>query len=173
MPFPLRAALAASLAIAAVSTLGDFVWATWISEHLVVYGLLHGGLLFLLIGFVFGALAGRPAKGAVSGLLLGVGAAGTFYLLFPLVGYTAMFLVWVGLWMALAALYGHLAGAGTQAATVAARGAIAAVASGLGFYLISGIWRPFDPQGLDYLVHFGAWTIAYLPGFAALLIARA
>ena len=55
---------------------------------------------------------------------------------------------------------------------VASRGAIAAVASGLGFYAISGIWRPFNPQGWDYAVHFGAWTVAYFPGFAALLIAR-
>ena len=55
---------------------------------------------------------------------------------------------------------------------VASRGAIAAVASGLGFWAISGIWRPFNPQGWDYAVHFGAWTVAYFPGFAALLIAR-
>jgi hypothetical protein len=53
---------------------------------------------------------------------------------------------------------------------VASRGVIAAIASGLGFYAISGIWRPFDPQGWDYLAHFGAWLVAYFPGFAALLI---
>ena len=52
------------------------------------------------------------------------------------------------------------------------QGVIAAIASGLGFYAISGIWRPFDPEGWDYLVHFGAWTIAYFPGFAALLVSR-
>jgi hypothetical protein len=52
-----------------------------------------------------------------------------------------------------------------------ARGAVAAIASGLAFYLISGIWRPFNPQGLDYLVHFAAWTVAFAPGFAALMIA--
>ena len=43
------------------------------------------------------------------------------------------------------------------------------IGSGLGFYLISGIWRPFDPKGWDYAVHFLSWTIAYLPGFVALL----
>ena len=34
----------------------------------------------------------------------------------------------------------------------------------------SGIWRPFNPVGWDYAVHFAAWTIAYLPGFAALMV---
>ena len=52
------------------------------------------------------------------------------------------------------------------------RGVLAMIGSGLGFYLISGIWRPFDPQGWDYAVHFLSWTIAYLPGFLALLHRR-
>jgi hypothetical protein len=48
----------------------------------------------------------------------------------------------------------------------------AAAGSGLAFYLISGIWRPFDPVGWDYAVHFAAWTIAFLPGFTALATKR-
>jgi len=90
--------------------------------------------------------------------------------------------VWIGAWVALAALYGRLSSmridsenvhdVTTNSRVVAGRGAIAAVASGLAFYAISGIWRPFDPQGWDYLVHFAAWTVAYLPGFAALLVAN-
>jgi hypothetical protein len=44
--------------------------------------------------------------------------------------------------------------------------------SGVGFYLISDIWRPFDPEGWDYAVHFVSWAIAYLPGFLALLAMR-
>jgi len=31
---------------------------------------------------------------------------------------------------------------------------------------------PFNPQGLDYVKHFLYWTLAYLPGFAALLLRR-
>jgi hypothetical protein len=46
----------------------------------------------------------------------------------------------------------------------------AAFGSGVAFYAISGIWRPFDPVGWDYAVHAAAWTLAYLPGFAALLV---
>ncbi len=52
------------------------------------------------------------------------------------------------------------------------RGVIAMIGSGLGFYLISGIWRPFDPQGWDYAVHFLSWTVAYSAGFLALLSGR-
>ena len=52
------------------------------------------------------------------------------------------------------------------------RGILAMIGSGLGFYFISGIWRPFNPQGWDYAVHFLSWTIAFLPGFLALLARR-
>jgi hypothetical protein len=31
---------------------------------------------------------------------------------------------------------------------------------------------PFDPRGWDYARHFVYWTVAYLPGFAALLSVR-
>jgi hypothetical protein len=50
------------------------------------------------------------------------------------------------------------------------RSLFAAVGTGLGFYAISGIWFPFNPHGWDYAVHFAAWTVAYFPGFAALLV---
>lgn len=53
---------------------------------------------------------------------------------------------------------------------VLVRSALAAVGSGLGFYAISGIWFPFNPRGWDYAIHFVCWTVAYLPGFAALLL---
>ena len=165
-------ALVASVSIAAVSTLGDFVWATWIPRHVAVYGLIHGALLFLAIGLFLGAFAGRMTAGAIAGACIGSGAAGSFYLLAPLVGYSAMFAIWIGVWMALGLLYARLSGVRPGSREVLARGAIAAVASGLAFYVISGIWRPFDPQGWDYAVHFGAWTCAYFPGFAALLVER-
>jgi hypothetical protein len=134
--------------------------------------MIHGTLLFCAIGFFLGVLAARPAAGAAGGALIGALAAGAFYLLAPLVGSSAMFVAWVALWMALGLLYARLSGVRPGNREVLARGAIAAVASGLAFYLISGIWRPFDPQGWDYAVHFGAWTVAYLPGFAAILIHR-
>ena len=164
--------LIASLAIAALSTLGDVIWAMWLPEHRAVYGLAHGLLLFCAIGLVLGALAGRPAPGAVSGAAIGAAAAGGFYVLSPFLGFSAMFPVWFGAWMALGWTYARLSAGGASASVVLARGALAATASGLAFYLIAGIWMPFDPEGWDYAVHFAAWTFAYFPGFAALLNGR-
>ncbi len=166
------ATIAGALTIAAVSTLGDFVWATWIPRHWPTYGLTHGALLFLSIGLFLGALARRPAAGAAAGVVIGVLAAGTFYLLEPLAGYSSMFLVWTGVWVALAGLNGCLDQKRIDSRKVMARGTVAAVASGAAFYAISAIWRPFDPRGWDYAVHLGAWTAAYLPGFGALLLSR-
>ncbi|OFW14103.1 MAG: hypothetical protein A3F70_01200 [Acidobacteria bacterium RIFCSPLOWO2_12_FULL_67_14] len=167
----LAQAIAASVAIAAVSTLADFIWAIWIPEHRAVYGLVHGALLFCAVGLVLGMLAGRPAPGALGGLVIGGAAAALFYAASPLAGYSAMFLAWCGVWMALAGWYARLRGVAVSG-TVLARGAAAATASGLAFYSISGIWMPFDPAGWDYLLHFAAWTAAYVPGFAAILLGR-
>lgn len=164
--------LLASLAIAALSTLGDFIWAMWLPEHRAVYGFAHGLLLFCAIGLVFGTLAGRPAPGGLAGAAIGAAAAGGFYLLSPLLGFSAMFPVWFGAWIALGWTYALLSGGGAGPGVVLARGAMAAAASGLAFYLIAGIWMPFDPEGWDYLLHFAAWTFAYFPGFAALLTRR-
>ena len=178
----LSATIAGSLAIAALSTAGDFIWATWLPEHRAVYGLIHGTLLFLAIGLFLGSITGRAAAGALGGALVGALAAGSFYLIAPLLGDPAMFVSWVGVWLGLAALYGRLQASRIDAgdrhdmhidfSAVAGRGVIASIASGLAFYLISGIWRPFGPEGLDYAVHFASWTLAYFPGFAALLLAR-
>lgn len=178
----LAEAITGTLAIAAVSTAADFVWATWISSHRAVYGFIHGALLFLAIGLFLGSLTGRAAAGALAGACVGALAAGLYYLLAPMLGFSAMIVAWMAVWLGLAFVYGRLNAQRMDAGhrhdirinvgAVASRGVIAAIASGLGFYTISGIWRPFDPQGWDYLIHFGAWMIAYFPGFAALLIAR-
>ena len=166
------AAIQGSLAIAALSTLGDFIWATWIPRHLPAYGLTHGTLLFLGIGLVLGVVAHRPAAGAIAGALIGAGGAAGFYLLAPLAGYAAMFLMWIAIWVALGVLGVWLRTGTLDLRAGLSRGGVAAVMSGAAFYAISGIWRPFDPHGWDYVTHFGAWTLAYLPGFGALLLMR-
>lgn len=163
-----RPAIAASLAMAAISTAGDFIWATWIPEHRAVYGLIHGTVLFLSLGLVLGVVTGRPLGGALGGAAVGALGAGAYYVLSPFVGFSAMLVVWFGVWVALTAVYARLNGT----RMVAGRAVLAAIASALAFYAISGIWRPFNPQGWDYAVHFAAWTAAFLPGFAALMIAK-
>jgi hypothetical protein len=167
-----KAAVVGSLVMAAVSTLGDFIWATWIPHHRPVLGLSHGTLLFLAIGLYLGILARRPMRGALLGAALGFTAAGSFYVLTPFAGYAVMFFVWMGTWLGLSALHVHLQQARDTMTAVFVRGIVAAIAFTGAFYLVSGIWFPFSPAGWDYLWHFGAWTIAFLPGFAALFVAN-
>ena len=166
-------AVGGALAIAAVSTLGDYLWANFLPHHRSIYGLTHGTLLFLAVGLYLGARAHKAATGAAGGGLLGFLAAGSFYVLRPVLGYTAMFLMYIGVWVGLGLLNGRaLQGSRAALGEVLVRSIVAAIASGVAFYAISGIWFPFHPHGWDYAVHFAAWTVAYFPGFAALLVAR-
>ena len=167
-------ALIGALLIGAVSTFGDFVWAGLGLRHRMPYGLAHGALLFLCIGTYLGALERQRLRGAGAGALIGLLAAGGFYLLAPIAGYSVMFAVWAFIWLALAMLSGRFLQrpSGWAWPETLTRGLLAMIGSGVGFYLISDIWRPFDPQGWDYAEHWISWTIAYLPGFAALLAKR-
>ena len=131
----ITAAVAGSLVMAAVSTLGDFIWATWIPRHIPAYGLTHGTLLFLGIGLALGVVAHRPAAGAIAGALIGAAGTAGFYLLAPLVGYAAMFLVWIAIWVALGVLGGWLRTGALDLRGGLARGCIAGVTSGAAWKL--------------------------------------
>jgi hypothetical protein len=164
-------AIGGALTIAAVSTLGDYLWANWITDHRAYIGLAHGVLLFLCVGAYLGAVAGQTVKGAIAGPVVGLLAAASYYVLAPLLGRSAMFVAWVALWVALGSINARLRQqpGGTRVALL--RCTVAAVASGIAFYAISGIWAPLNPQGwVDYAVHFLSWTLAYLPAFGALLV---
>ena len=174
-------AVGGALVMAIVSTLGDFLWANWLPHHRPIYGLAHGTLLLFVVGLYLGALSRRAATGAAGGALVGFLAAGSFYLLQPLIGYSALFVLWIGLWVALGLLNGRvlqpraegragLSDPPERIGHVLIRSGLAAVGSGIAFYAISGIWFPFNPHGWDYAVHFVSWTVAYLPAFAALLV---
>lgn len=166
-------AMIGSLLIAALSTLGDFVWARFIPSHRAIFGLLHGTLLGLAIGLYLGSLRRRAVRGAISGALIGLGAAGGYYLLARVMGYAAMFVLWMALWAAFGLV--NARGWGESRASTGealARAALAAAGSGLAFYAISGIWTRPAPGGPDYAYHFLCWTVAFLPGFVALLARR-
>jgi hypothetical protein len=168
----IQAAVIAALVIAAVSTLGDFIWATWIPRHRPVYGLAHGALLFLCIGAVIGGFAGKRLAGALVGALIGFLAAGSFYALSPLTGFWSMFVIWFAVWIALGVFHGRLNDPNAGVRSMVLRGLLAAIAFGAAFYLISGIWFPFRPRGWDYAAHFAGWTFAYAAGFIPLFIRR-
>jgi hypothetical protein len=164
--------LAASAALAAASTLGDFVWARWIPEHKAVFGLVHGALLGAAIGLTLGLARGRALAGLAGGAAIVLGAALGFYALRPLLGYSAMFVLWMALWLAFGLLGGRWLVSRHSATEALARGTVAAVGSGLAFYLVSGIWSRFDPRTIDYAYNLGCWTLAFLPAFLALLLER-
>jgi hypothetical protein len=172
----LLTALVGAVAIAFVSTAGDFIWATWIPRHRPLYGLTHGSLLFLAIGFFLGVLAIRPLAGALAGAVLGALAAGSFDLLAPSVGDSGIVVIWCGVWMALGGVDAWLNRRLKALGRATARGLSAGVLSGLAFhglvYGLSGIWQPLDPEGWDYVWHLAAWTLTVFPGLAALLAYR-
>ncbi len=154
-----------ALLLAGVSTLGDFIWTHFSLEHRPTYGLIHGTLLCSVIGSYLGLLGKSFARGALGGAVIGFGAAAGFYGLARFAGMAAMFPLWMSLWIGFALLNAGAAGIKNSLL----RGAIAAVASGLAFYAISGIWLDREPGEPNYLHHFLSWTVAFLPGFLALL----
>jgi hypothetical protein len=160
------AALGAAVCLGAVMTAADFVWAYFDVRHTVGAGLAHGAAMCLCIGLVVGARAGRIGPGLVAGPLIGVLAAAAFYAMAPAFGWGAMLPAWMLFWICFALLQRFLVPETLGKAL--ARGLIAAVASGLAFYAIAGIWMDPAPGGPNYLVHFGYWSFAFLPGFLTL-----
>lgn len=166
-------AIVGALWAAALSTLGDWIWARFIPAHRPVFGLAHGTLLCLGIGLYLGLLGNRSLRGALVGAAIGFAAAGGYYVLARFMGYAAMFVLWMALWAGFGLLVARGLGEPRRPAAGAwVRGAMAAIGSGLAFYAISGIWTRHRAGEPDYLYNFACWTIAFLPGFAALLVRR-
>lgn len=161
-------ALLSTVVLAAVATAGDWIWASFLARHVMVAGLVHGALLCLAMGAVLGWPAGRTGAGAAAGLAVGLLSAGIFYALAPLLGYSAMFPAWLALWILLSAAQRLLRGGDLRWGRALARGLIAGVASGLAFYLVSGMWTNWNPQAINYAEHFARWAFAFAPGFIVL-----
>ncbi|HXE81001.1 MAG TPA: hypothetical protein VNK41_09640 [Vicinamibacterales bacterium] len=166
----LTAAAVGALALAALSTAYDAIWALWIPRHHPAFGLVHGMTLLSAVGLVLGWAPRRRLAGLAGGAASGLAAAAFFYVLAPWLRMTAMFPAWMLLWLLFAALDARLNGRPVFTAAAAARGIAAAILSGAAFYAISGIWFEHDPRSPTYAWNFVAWTIAYFPGFAALLV---
>jgi hypothetical protein len=163
----LSLAIGSAIFAAVIMTLGDFVWASQLLPHRMAYGLVHGAGLCLALGLALGVPAKQPLTGAIGGLAVGFLAAASFYVLAPIMRYSAMFVSWVVLWMLLA-LLDRMLQRGASVAAALLRGALAAVGSGVAFYAISGMWQNWNPQTINYLDHFLRWSFAFLPGFLAL-----
>ena len=168
----LAAALLGAFLLGLLSTLGDFVWARFVPAHRAVYGLAHGTLLLGAMGLYLGALRRHPLGGVLAGALVGLLAAASFYALAPLLGSAAMVASWAALWLGFALVDARLRGR-ASAREWLLRGLAAAVGSGLAFWAISGIWTHPSPGGPRYAYNLLCWTLAFLPGFAALLLQAA
>src|SRR5262245_19453218 len=113
-------------------TLGDYVWAFFHVRHSVIKGVIHGAAMCLCLGLAIGIRAKRTLPAAIAGPLVGVTAAGTFYVLAPSLRWGAMFPAWMLLWLLFAVLQRQLA-KGETIGTAAKRGVLAALASGFAF----------------------------------------
>jgi hypothetical protein len=165
-------AVVASAFVAAVATAADWVWASQLLRHKMLYGLVHGAGLCGAMGLALGAAHRRPFTGLAGGLIAGVLAAASYYGFVFIPGFRryAILASWAVLWM----LFGYLEGPFLRGARVGgalARGVVAAAASGAVFYYVTAAnWSRWNPQSIDYVAHFWRWGVAFLPGFLALLV---
>jgi hypothetical protein len=159
-------ALVASLALGLVMTAGDALWSALHIRHRVMYGLIHGAVMCLCLAIAIGVRAGKPGRAALAGPVIGVVAAASFYALVPALRWAALFPAWMVLWILFALLQQRLS-RNERLVAAALRGVIAAVLSGIAFYLISGIWTN-EARYPGMAIHFAAWSFAFLPGFLVL-----
>ncbi len=170
------AALVSALALGALSTLGDWIWAEFLRDGAVLPGVVHGLAIFVAMAIVLGRTAGR--QGATRYLMLRLPAAGAvlaglFYPLAFAVGYLpALVISWVLMWLVLVAFFERARGEREKLTKILLRGSVAAVASGLAFWVISGIWTGQEAASTGYGARFIYWTFAFLPGFVAVLVRR-
>src|SRR5262249_39622621 len=104
-------AIVGLLVVAAVATVGDFIWYTYGVHHTIVAGLVHGALLLAAVGAVLGAACGRVLKGLPIGALAGISGAVTYYVLIEVMDRrtygSAIPAAWIIMWLILAALDGR------------------------------------------------------------------
>ena len=162
------------LGVALVATLGDYTWYTLHVRHSIATGIVHGAVLLTAVGAVLGLDAGRVIRGLPIGTLSGVGGALIYYLLVALVDRrtygTAIPAAWVGMWLIVALLDGRwLRQPRRPWGEIAVRGVLAAVLSGIGFYLVlNTLWGRPPATGRNYVLQFAAWVVAWAPGLLAL-----
>jgi len=176
-----KTTLLAALVLAAAATFADLVW-VWIPGHRPIYGLIHGALLFMIVGVVLGLIAARAGgagstvtlvgRAAGGELLAGLAGAAAFYALYGLIGWAAMFVAWMWIWMLTAFLQRWVRSSPETLGTTLVRGVAAAILSGIAFWAISGIWLGAPTRTPNYAVNFLSWFIAFLPGFACLLLEK-
>ena len=164
-------AIAAALTLGVIMTFGDFVWETLRLRHRMATGVAHGVIMCFCIGAFVGLRERRLLAGLAAGPIIGLLAAGGFYLLAPWLRFAAMFPMWGLFWICFALLQDRLS-TNLRSSQAIARGVAAALLSGAAFYAISGIWTRPSPDGPDYIRNLWSWTFAFWPGFVCLFAFR-
>ena len=167
------------IVVAAVATLGDFVWFEIGVRHRPSVGAVHGAILLGTVGAVFGWLNGRIAAGLLGGVAAGVGGAVAYYALAAFgdrgMNFPAMTAAWAAVWLVLAAYDGRvLRRTGPRGwPEIVTRGVAAAIVGALAFYLVLDVlWGRAPAEGRNYAMQFGAWLLAWAPGVLAIGAAR-
>src|SRR5262245_66326696 len=105
----MTAALVGAVVTAAVSTIGDYLWANVLPHGPRIYWFAHAIVLFLTIGACLGLPSRRPLAGAFGAVAIGCLATAGFWILRPVLGYAgSMFLLFTLRWVALGALTGRV-----------------------------------------------------------------
>ena len=167
------------LGVALVATLGDYTRYALHVRHSIATGIIHGAVLLTAVGAALGLHAGRVLRGLPIGALSGIGGALTYYLLVALVDRrtygSAIAVSWVAMWLLVALLEGRWLRALQRRpwGETAMRGALAALLSGIAFFLmLNTLWGRPPATGKNYFVQFAAWVIAWAPGLLALTLGR-
>ena len=167
------------LGVALVATLGDYTWYTLNVRHSIATGIIHGAVLLTAVGAVLGLDAGRVLKGLPIGTLSGVGGALIYYLLVAVMDRrtygTAIPASWVAMWLLVALLDGRWLRAPQRRpwGQIVIRGVLAAVLSGIAFFLVlNTLWGQPPATGKNYFVQLAAWVVAWAPGLLALTLGR-
>lgn len=162
-------ALIGAILLAALSTVADYIWFLNIPPHTAMSGAIHGASLFLVLGAYLGWRKGALVTGALGGMLSGLAAALSFYVLAPFGGYNVMFVSWLLLWIFLAGLQTYLDGR-LDVARAVARGLVTAVIAGVGFAIVLyELYRGWPPKTFSFFAHFLWWAVAYDAGLMMLL----
>lgn len=158
------------LAVAAVSTAGDYVWFEIGVRHEMIFGVVHGAVLLAAVGAAVGATSGRLLAGIPAGAVSGVGGALVYYALVPAVGRSAMLAGWAAVWIVLSIFNARVIRRPRSSWSEAiVRGILAAFLGGLAFYLVVGIlWGREYAADRNYLLQYAAWVIAWAPGIVAI-----
>ena len=169
--------IAGILVVAALATLGDWVWYTYPEVcNGMSAGVIHGAVLLTAVGGALGAASGRLLRGLPIGTLAGIGGALAYYVLVAAFGErahgAAIPAAWVVTWILIAVLEGRwLSPTRRSWLAITGRGTTAAVLSGLAFYLVlDQLWGDPPPEGRNYAVQFAAWAAAWAPGLLALTL---